>query len=153
MVHSCLRQFRSLARPGDLEDNTMIVTRHPTEQQDNLLDTKLLPPTFDPAYVEGAVRPFLLSGAYLGEHLLLPMIGLPLSKQNAMSAHLFGMLYDQWTPNPEEEGTAVFLQGYDHRGPENERKRIYYSAATPDLYAADVRAEDPPLPGSALRGT
>ena len=114
----------------------MITTHQPTEQQDNLLDTKLLPPSFDPAYVEGAVRPFLLSGAYVGERPLLPMIGLTFSKQNAMPAYLYGMLYDQWKPNPEEEGTTVFLTGYDHRGPDNERKRIYYSAVTPDLYAA-----------------
>jgi hypothetical protein len=34
----------------------------------------------------------------------------------------------------EEEGTSVFLQGYGNRGPNNERKKIYYSALTPDLY-------------------
>ena len=119
----------------------MIVMHQPTEPQDNPLDTKLLPSTFDPAYVEGAVRPFLISGAYIGEHPLLPMIGLTFSKQNAMSAHLFGLLFDQWKPNPEEEGTTVFLTGYDHRGPDNERKRIYYSATTPDLYSAMYSAK------------
>jgi hypothetical protein len=34
----------------------------------------------------------------------------------------------------EEEGSAVFFRGYQKRGPNNERKRIYYSALTPDLY-------------------
>jgi hypothetical protein len=64
------------------------------------------------------------------------MIGLAFSKQAAMSAHLFGMLYVEWKPNPEKEGTTVFLTEYDERGPHNERKRIYFSATTPDLYAA-----------------
>jgi hypothetical protein len=119
----------------------MIVMHQPTQQQDNPLDTKLLPPTFDPAYVEGAVRPFLLSGAYVGERPLLPMIGLTFSKHNAIPVHLSGMLFDQWRPNPEEEGTSVFLTGYDHRGPHNDRKRIYYSAVTPDLYASMYSAK------------
>jgi len=119
----------------------MIETHQPTEQQVDPLDTKLLPSTFDPAYVEGAVRPFLLSGAFVGERPLLPLIGLPLSKENAVSAHLFGMFYEGWKPNPEEEGTAIFITGYDHRGPNNERKRIYLSAVTPDLYAATYSAK------------
>jgi hypothetical protein len=114
----------------------VIVTHVPTEQQDGAIDTKLLPSTFDPEYVEGAVRPFFLSGTFMGEHPLLPMIGLTFSKQAAMSAHLFGMLYDEWRPNPEKEGTTVFLTEYDDRGPNNERKRIYFSATTPDLYTA-----------------
>ena len=45
------------------------------------------------------------------------------------------MLYDGWAPNPEEDGGTVFLQGYEQRGPDNERKKIYVSATTPDLYA------------------
>jgi hypothetical protein len=113
----------------------MIDTYQPTEQHDTPVDTQLMPPTFDPAYVEGVVKPFFRSGAYVGERPLLPMIGLTFSKQGAMPAHLFGMLYDDWKPNPDEEGTSVFLTGYDHRGPNNERKRIYVSAVTPDLYA------------------
>ncbi|MFJ1887080.1 hypothetical protein [Streptomyces sp. NPDC088137] len=34
------------------------------------------------------------------------------------------------------EGVSVFIQGYQDRGPDNERKKIYMSATTPDLYAA-----------------
>lgn len=120
---------------------TMIDTYQPAEQQDTPLDTKLMPSTFDPAYVEGAVRPFFLSGSYVSDRPLLPMIGLTFSKQSAMSAHLFGMLYEDWKPNPEEEGTSVFLTAYDHRGPYNERKRIYFSAVTPDLYASQYSAK------------
>jgi hypothetical protein len=51
------------------------------------------------------------------------------------------MLYDDWKPNPDEEGTSIFLTGYDHRGPHNERKRIYVSAVTPDLYAMKYSAK------------
>ena len=35
-----------------------------------------------------------------------------LSKEAALPYDLWGMLYDGWTPNPEE-GTSVFLQGLD----------------------------------------
>jgi len=104
------------------------------EQQDKPPDTRMMPPTFDPAYVQGAVEPFFLSGIYQGEPPLLPMIDLTFSKEAGMPAHIFGMLYDNWKPNMEEEGVTVFLQGYENRGPNNERKRIYYSAVTPDLY-------------------
>jgi len=104
------------------------------EQQDKSPDTRKMPPTFDPAYVQGTVKPFFLSAIYQGERPLLPMIDLTLSKEAAMPAHIFGMLYDNWKPNMEEEGLSVFLQGYQKRGPNNERKRIYYSAVTPDLY-------------------
>jgi cytochrome P450 len=49
------------------------------------------------------------------------------------------MLYEGWWPNVEDEGTSVFLQKYEKRGENqgrlnNERKKIYYSALTPDLY-------------------
>jgi hypothetical protein len=44
------------------------------------------------------------------------------------------MLYDNWTANMDEDGVTVFLRGYEKRGPNNERKRIYFSAVTPDLY-------------------
>jgi cytochrome P450 len=97
-------------------------------------DTNMLPPTLDPAYVEGAVKPFFLSAKYEGEPQLFPMIDLALGKEAAVQPHIFGMLYDNWTPNMDEEGVTVFLRGYDKRGPNNERKRIYYSAVTPDLY-------------------
>ncbi|GAA3083186.1 hypothetical protein GCM10010464_54030 [Pseudonocardia yunnanensis] len=95
----------------------------------------LLPPTFDQDYISGAVVPYLLSGQYFGERPALPLIDLALSKENAAPPHFWGMLYDGWAPNPEEEGVTVFIQGYDQRGPDNLRKKIYLSATTPDLYA------------------
>jgi hypothetical protein len=96
----------------------------------------LLPPTFDTDYIEHAVRPYLLSGEYQGERPALPMIDLALSKENAAPPHFWGMLYKGWAPNPEEEGTTVFLRPYDKRGPDNQRKKIYLSATTTDLYTA-----------------
>jgi hypothetical protein len=95
----------------------------------------LLPATFDSDYINGAVLPFLLSGQYIAERPALPLIDLTLSKENAIPPHLWGMLYDGWAPNPET-GVSVFIQGYEQRGPDNERKKIYLSATTPDLYAA-----------------
>ena len=45
------------------------------------------------------------------------------------------MLYEGWAPNTKEDGGAVFFQGYENRGPDNEQKKIYMTATTPDLYA------------------
>ena len=59
---------------------------------------------------------------------LLPMIDVVLSKEAASPPHIFGMLYDNWTANLDEEGVTVFLRGYEKRRPNNERKRIYFSA-------------------------
>lgn len=82
----------------------------------------LMPPHFDGDYVEGAVKPYLLSNVTVGERPALPMIDVLLSKENAIPPHIFGMLYESWTPDTEKEGISVFLQGYENRGPENERK-------------------------------
>jgi hypothetical protein len=89
---------------------------------------------FDRAYIEGAVEPFARRRIYAGERLALPMIELAFGKEAAIPQHLWGMLYDGWRPNMQEEGLSVFLQGYQNRGPHNARKRIYASALTPDLY-------------------
>ncbi|MFJ2379126.1 hypothetical protein ACIOZL_41540 [Streptomyces sp. NPDC087769] len=96
----------------------------------------MLPPTFEPDHIRNAVRPFLLSSQGDGERPMLPLIDLALSKENAAPPHFWGMLYEGWEPNPEEEGVSVFIQGYQDRGPDNERKKIYMSATTPHLYAA-----------------
>jgi hypothetical protein len=111
----------------------MIIPSKKAEPQDRPPDTNLVPNYFEDEYVQGALKPFLLSGIYRGERPVLPMIDLALSKEAAIPAHIFGMLYESWKPNVEE-GTSVFLQGYENRGPNNERKKIYYSALTPDLY-------------------
>jgi cytochrome P450 len=94
----------------------------------------VMPPAFDTDYVEATIKPWFAGGLYVGEEPSLPMIDLALSKENA-SGPIWGMLYDGWAPNPEEDGLTVFLQGYEDRGPNNERKKIYMTATTPDLYA------------------
>lgn len=98
-----------------------------------------MPAEFESDYVAGAVAPFLLSNRYVGETPSLPMIDLALSKENAVPAYMWGMLYDGWAPNGEQDGLTVFMQGYENRGPNNERKKIYVSAVTPDLIATKYR--------------
>src|SRR5271157_4502766 len=92
-----------------------------------------IPSNFDRDYVEHAVVPFFLESIYQGERPALPMIDVPLTKENALPSDLFGLIYKDWRPTPEE-GVTVFLQGLEKRGDNNLRKRIYMSAVTPDLY-------------------
>lgn len=73
---------------------SMIHPPKKTEQVGRPPDTTTLPLTFDPAYVEGAVKPFFLSAKYEGEPPLLPMIDVAFSKEAAIPPHIFGMLYD-----------------------------------------------------------
>jgi cytochrome P450 len=94
---------------------------------------------FGTAYLRGAIEPFGRTMLFTGQPLSLPMIDLAFSKQAAIPPHIWGMLYEDWAPAMEEEGLSVFLQGYEFRGPENERKRIYMSAMTPDLHARFYR--------------
>ena len=68
------------------------------------------------------------------------MIDITLSKENALPFDLWGLIYKEWKPTPEE-GVTVFLQGLEQRGEHNLRKRIYFSAVTPDLYHAEVSGE------------
>ena len=88
---------------------------------------------FDPAYVENVIVPYFLVSIYDGERPTLPMIGVELTKENALPYQMWGLLSETWKPAPEK-GVTVFLQGLEKRGPHNERKRIYMSAVTPDLY-------------------
>ncbi|MBV8704688.1 MAG: hypothetical protein JO118_13365 [Acetobacteraceae bacterium] len=92
-----------------------------------------IPAHFDPTYVENAVIPFYLTSVYEGERPALPMIDVTLSKENALPHDLWGLIYQDWRPAPDE-GVTVFLQGLEKRGDHNLRKRIYMSAVTPDLY-------------------
>ena len=88
---------------------------------------------FDAAYVENVIVPHFLVSVYDGERPYLPMIGVELTKENAIPFDLWGLLSETWKPAPEK-GVTVFLQGLEKRGPDNRRKRIYMSAMTPDLY-------------------
>jgi hypothetical protein len=92
-----------------------------------------IPAYFDRAYVENAVVPFFLTSIFEGERPFLPMIDLSFSKEDALPHDLWGLIYKEWKPTPEE-GVTVFLQGLENRGDNNLRKRIYFSAVTPDLY-------------------
>jgi len=92
-----------------------------------------IPTNFDKTYVENVVVPFFLTSVYEGERPALPMIDVTLSKENALPHDLWGLIYEDWKPTPEE-GVTVFLQGLEKRGDNNLRKRIYMSGLTPDLY-------------------
>ena len=92
-----------------------------------------IPPNFDRDYVEKAVIPFFLTSFYEDQRPMLPMIGVNFSKENALPYDLWGLITREWRPTPEE-GVTVFLQGLEKRGPNNLRKRIYFSGMTPDLY-------------------
>ena len=94
---------------------------------------KSIPTHFDREYVHHAVIPFFLSSVYAAERPALPMIDTTLTKQNALPFDLWGLIYKEWKPTPSE-GVTVFLQGLEQRGDHNLRKRIYFSALTPDLY-------------------
>jgi hypothetical protein len=92
-----------------------------------------IPANFDRDYVEKAVIPFFLTSFYEDQRPMLPMIGVNFSKENALPYDLWGLITRDWRPTPEE-GVTVFLQGLEKRGPDNLRKRIYFSGVTPDLY-------------------
>jgi cytochrome P450 len=99
-----------------------------------------IPANFDPNYVEKVVIPFFLTNIYEGERPLLPMIDFNLSKENALPDHFLGLIYRDWKRTPEE-GVMVFMQGLENRGDNNLRKRIYFSAVSPDLYKPVYRAK------------
>jgi hypothetical protein len=88
---------------------------------------------FDAEYVDHVIVPFLQNGVFDGQRLVVPMIDVALTKENALPYDLWGLLSESWGPAPEK-GVTVFLQGLEKRGPDNRRKRIYFSAVTPDLY-------------------
>ena len=99
-----------------------------------------IPANFDHDYVEKAVIPFFLTSFYEGERPMLPMIDVNFSKENALPYDLWGLITRDWRPTPEA-GVTVFLQGLEKRGDNNLRKRIYFSAVTPDLYKPMYRAK------------
>jgi hypothetical protein len=92
-----------------------------------------IPANFNRDYVEHVVIPFFLTSLYEGERPVLPMIDVNFSKENALPIDLWGLIYEGWRPTPTD-GVTVFLQGLEQRGNNNLRKRIYFSAVTPDLY-------------------
>ena len=101
---------------------------------------KSIPSNFDQDYVQHAVIPFFLTSIFEAERPMLPMIDFTLTKENALPFDLWGLIYKEWQPTPEE-GVTVFLQGLEQRGEHNLRKRIYFSAVTPDLYHTKYQAK------------
>ena len=63
-----------------------------------------IPSHFDREYVENAVVPFFLGSIFAGERPILPMIDLPLTKQDAIPWDFWGMLYEDWKPNSFRTG-------------------------------------------------
>jgi hypothetical protein len=57
-----------------------------------------IPSHFDREYVENAVVPFFLGSIFAGERPILPMIDLPLTKQDAIPWDFWGLLYEDWKP-------------------------------------------------------
>jgi hypothetical protein len=92
-----------------------------------------IPANFDRDYIEKAIIPFFLTSFYEGERPMLPVIDVNFTKENALPFDLWGLITRDWRPTPED-GVTVFLQGLEKRGPDNLRKRIYFTAVTPDLY-------------------
>jgi hypothetical protein len=86
---------------------------------------EMVPASYDPAYVEHVIMPFLRTSFYQAEGPSLPMIGEALSKEHAIPYDLWGLLYDDWAPSFEKDGLSVFILGLDKPGPDNRRKRVY----------------------------
>ena len=70
---------------------------------------------FEQTYVEHVIIPSVLANIYGGERLFVPMIDIQLTKENALSYHLLGLLYENWKATPEY-GVTVFLQALEKRG-------------------------------------
>ena len=96
-----------------------------------------IPANFDHEYVEKVVIPFFLTSFYEGERPMLPVIDVNFSKENALPYDLWGLITRDWRPTPEE-GVTVFLQGLEKRGPNNLRKRIYFSGGDAGPLQANV---------------
>lgn len=127
------RRAEDLGSLRELEEE--LFSKSADRRRVSLLLRQILPTVFDLTYIENAIFPALVTSAYRGERVSLPMLDPErLTKEEALPYFFWGMLYDQWEPNLEEDGLSVFIQGYSNRGDDNRRKRIYYSALSPDLY-------------------
>jgi cytochrome P450 len=124
----------SKSLPTDLKED--LFSKIPQRRESSLKRLRdLLAEPYDLPYIENAILPALVTSAFQGEKLSLPMIDEQrFSKENALPYYLWGLLYDNWQPNLAQDGLSVFIQGYENRGDNNHRKRIYYSALTQDLY-------------------
>ena len=84
-----------------------------------------IPANFDPDYVEKAVIPFFLTSFYEGERPMLPMIDVNFSKENALPYDLWGLIYHDWRPTPEE-GVTVFLRTREARRQQPSQENLFF---------------------------
>ena len=75
-----------------------------------------IPDNFDRTYVEHVVVPFFLTRFYEGERPALPMIDVTLTKQDALPADLWGLIYEDW--KLPERFLSVEPQSADNDNPE-----------------------------------
>lgn len=119
----------------------------------------------DPVYIDHVVVAAMLTSLAVDQRPTMPMLDpVQFSKDAALPYFLWGLLYDAWEPQPTTNGTTVFVTGYGDRNtpsatspnpPHNLRKRIYWSALTPDVlpnYAPKLESFFTTLLGSANAG-
>ena len=97
-----------------------------------------IPSHFDREYVNNAVVPFFLGSIFAGERPILPMIDLPLTKQDAIPWDFWGMLYEDWKPTPSD-GVTVFLEGLENRGDNNLRNASISPGSRPIFTLRNIR--------------
>ena len=71
---------------------------------------------------------------YQGERLSLPTIGLASSPKKMRCLTICGACSAKPGSLLPKTASPSLLQGLEKRGTHNRRKRIYFSAVTPDLY-------------------
>ncbi len=92
----------------------------------------------DPDYHQNVIMPYLATRSTKIEQLALPMIEESYNKEAALPPYLWGLIWENWQPDPHQ-GNTVFLQGMSED--RNWKKRVYYSAVTPDLYRDKYRGK------------
>lgn len=129
------------------------ILAHPEQVRRLVSDAMhLVLPDLDTGYIEHVVVAAMLTSLAVDQRPVMPMLDHDLfSKNAALPEFLWGLLYDDWAPDPTK-GKSVFITGYDQRSlpsnanpalPANLRKRIYWSAVTPDLmpqYAPKIQS-------------
>jgi hypothetical protein len=84
-------------------------------------------------YFENVILPALTFMFSTNDDLIFPDISRGFTKQDAVPRFMWGVIWDDWARQPDD-GTSIFLQGYENRGDANRKKAAYFSALTPDLY-------------------
>ena len=85
-----------------------------------------IPANFDHEYVEKAVKPFFLTSFYEGERPMLPMIDVNFSKENALPYDLWGLIYHDWRPTPEDGVTVFFARPRKARRQQPPQENLFF---------------------------